>query len=353
MSVRRNDLDTIPFWPQFFPHAGLWFDKYLKKQKSDEEKMKPYVEHIRQTGDIKEPREYAAFFARWKAELKQMGAQMREADVVARLAAGLGGESVIENGMTLHHTYGVPVIPGSSLKGTARAYAAANLEGPWGVSADDAGNKKHGDAFRTLFGGQMIPPGKEEREKARVGIAVFYDALPVPDTFGVHNEVMTVHHKEYYQSGEQPPADWDSPTPIPFSSVHGRFLIALHAPDAPEWAASGMGILQMALAEFGVGGKTSSGFGRLELIEPTLSAEERAISEFLQQLSDLPNNRVVTELNRFVTRWRSQEIPKEAKQSVAEAILDKVEAAGRTKKSQGKAWYQALVDCAENGDCPQ
>ena len=260
MSIRRNNLNGInyhPDRPQFQPHTGLWFDKYLKKQKG--ETLEPYVDHIELTSQIRKPHEYEAFFNRWQDELTKMGAQMREADVVGRLAAGLGGESVIENGMTLHHTYGVPIIPGSSLKGTARAYAAANLADPWA---------ERGAAFRTLFGGQVIPPGEKPKHKARVGIAVFYDALPVPGPFGIHNEVMTVHHREYYQTGEKPPADWDSPTPIPFPSVSGRFLLALHAPAAPEWAASGMGILKMALKEIGVGGKTSSGFGRFLFAPP-------------------------------------------------------------------------------------
>ncbi len=261
MNVRRNSLKNIPFQSRFHPHAGLWFDKYLKKQKNDTDKMKPYVEHIRQTSEIGEPSAYRAFFKRWRDGLEQMGAQLREVEGVGRAAAGLGGASVIENGMTLHHTYGVPVIPGSSLKGTARAYAAANLDGVW---ADG------GDAFRTLFGGQVIPPGKTEQERARVGIAVFYDALPLPGTFKVHNEVMTVHHKAYYRGDKNAaPADWDSPTPIPFPSVSGKFLIAVHAPDAPEWAASAMGILKMALAEMGVGGKTSSGYGRFISAPPS------------------------------------------------------------------------------------
>lgn len=284
MNGRRNRIEgAVPV--RFNSHAGLWFDKYLKEQADST--LEPYAEHIMQVAQIREPAAYRLFFERWKAELQKMGVHLQEAKVVARLAAGLGGASVIENGLTLHHTYGVPFIPGSSLKGTTRAYAAANLEGPWGVGKDDKGNKIYGDAFRTLFGGQALPSSKndseadKERKKARVGIAVFYDALPVPGAFHIHNEVMTVHHREYYQDGKQAPADWDSPTPIPFPSVSGRFLIAVHAPDAPEWAVSAMGILQMALEEYGVGGKTSSGFGRLSWRDSKKSASNKAAKSFV------------------------------------------------------------------------
>jgi CRISPR-associated protein Cmr6 len=125
-------------------------------------------------------------------------------------------------------------------------------------------------AFRTLFGGLATPPGKKPEEKARVGIAIFHDALPIPGSnkWKIHNDVMTVHHTHYYRGEDSPPADWDSPTPIPFPSVQGHFLIAILAPNAPEWAESAMGILKLALAESGVGGKTSSGYGRFQFEPP-------------------------------------------------------------------------------------
>lgn len=260
VSARRDQLKEVPFWPQCQPHAGLWFDKYLHEQKGST--LEPFVEHIRQTGEIKEPPIYKDFFNRWRNELEKGGAQMREAQVVGRVIAGLGGETVIETGMTLHRTYGVPYIPGSSLKGAARAYATANLSGVWA---------EKGTAFRTLFGGLAISDGKKPEDKARVGIAVFCDALPIPGSasWKIHNDVMTVHHTYYYRGdNDNPPADWDSPTPIPFPSVSGRFLIAIQSPEAPEWAVPAMDIVKMALAESGVGGKTSSGYGRFTFTPP-------------------------------------------------------------------------------------
>lgn len=258
--ARRNSLATHPLWQQHYPHSGLWFDKYLENQKSDTQKMEPYVEHIRQVGSIKEPADYEPFFSRWRVELEKAGVQLREAETIGRLAAGLGNESVIENSLILHHTYGVPFIPGSSLKGTARAYAAQTLAGAWG---------KGSAAFDTLFGRQD-----------RVGITVFYDALPIPGSYKIHNDVMTVHHPNYYQKDNgEAPADWDSPTPIPFLSVSGRFLIALHAPNYPEWASAAMGILQIALAQSGVGGKTSSGYGRF-LFTPAPGYQRGTVKQF-------------------------------------------------------------------------
>jgi CRISPR-associated protein Cmr6 len=42
--------------------------------------------------------------------------------VQGRLIVGLGGDNVLETGLTLHHTYGVPLIPGNALKGLAAHY---------------------------------------------------------------------------------------------------------------------------------------------------------------------------------------------------------------------------------------
>ena len=91
--------------------------------------------------------------------------------------------------------------------------------------------------------------------------------------------MITVHHPEYYQNGNSAPADWDSPTPIPFMTATGDFLIALHAADAPAWAGVAYGILKMALDEAGVGAKTSSGYGRL-LYTPPKGYERGRVKDF-------------------------------------------------------------------------
>jgi hypothetical protein len=75
--------------------------------------------------------------------------------------------------------------------------------------------------------------------------------------------VITVHHEGYYQDGKEPPADWDSPTPVPFLSATGSYLVAVSGPSG--WDDAAMKLLRLALKEMGVGAKTSSGYGRLTL----------------------------------------------------------------------------------------
>ena len=60
---------------------------------------------------------YPKFFQRWQDALVQIGAVSKHAKVQGRLSIGLGAEGVLETAITLHHTYGVPYIPGSASRG--------------------------------------------------------------------------------------------------------------------------------------------------------------------------------------------------------------------------------------------
>lgn len=246
-------------------HAGLWFDKYLAKQpeKKAKDSLEPYQELIAQCQEIGEPDGYKAVYEAWRTRCKTIKAKFGEVTINGRLAIGLGNASTIKTGATFHHTYGVPIIPGSALKGTTAAYARRYLdEETWGQASPH---------YKTLFG---TPDS--------AGYITFFDALPIPRKLGgnwsLEPDVITVHHPDYYQGQTNAaPADWDSPTPIPFLSVTGKFLVVLYAPDAPAWTATAYGILQMALAEIGVGGKTSSGYGRIQSRTKSAKTVRKAI----------------------------------------------------------------------------
>ncbi len=235
-------------------HPGLWFDRFLDQQVLIGQTQKAYETHVEDVAHIGEPALYKAFFARWLATLDGLGARPRLARATSRLAVGHGRESVIETGLTLHHTYGVPYIPGSSLKGVAAGFAHGRLGGPW---------QRGQSAHTTLFGATTTAPA------ASVGYVDFLDALPLPGEWQLARDVLTVHHPRYYRGEAAAPADYDDPTPISFLTATGTFLIALRAsPEAEAWAEAAYGITAKALEEEGVGGKTSSGYGRLKLGAP-------------------------------------------------------------------------------------
>ncbi len=253
---RRRELENLS--KQSDTHAGLWLDKYIRSlDREDTESRRKLVEEV---SDIKMPPLYTSWFERWKKVLEDdLGAHTRIAETQGRMVVGLGAESVLETFITLHHTFGVPTIPGSALKGVCAHYANQHLTEKWKIGSD---------AHRWMFG-----------DTTYAGIVTFYDALPLPNQFKLHPDVMTVHHKEYYGDGNSPPADWDSPNPVPFLSVKGKFLIALGGPK--EWVEAGFTILEHALMELGIGAKTSSGYGRMEFVRegsPSAQQSETGLS---------------------------------------------------------------------------
>ena len=254
--MRRDVLDGAHFDVYSSKsNAGLWLDKFLRENDGSQEEghRQPKTELVKQVAVINLRPEYRKFYERWQQTLEACGAQCREARVnECRLAIGVGAEGVLETSISLHHTYGVPFIPGSALKGLTASFARQRLSGPqW---------QKNGTDYRALFG-----------DTTSAGFVTFFDALlnPAGGNRPLHADVLTVHHSEYYGGANVPPADWDTPIPVPFLSASGRYLMALAGPDDSEnsrqWVQVAFRILQQALLEEGVGAKTSSGYGRMKL----------------------------------------------------------------------------------------
>jgi len=257
-TARRNSLHKVS--SQNCSHPGLWLDRYLFQQIVRDQRNEgdtTYAELIKQTIQINVP-DYQRFFARWEHELNQYP-EMQQFTVktTGRMIVGLGDESVIETSIRLHHTYGVPYIPGSALKGLAAYCARMQDNAIWGKFEPDQKDPQKrsffpSDVYRTLFG-----------DTDAEGYIRFFDALiVVSDRHPLAQDIITVHHPGYYRGDDVAPADWDNPTPIPFISASGTFLIALAGPK--EWTLVAKKMLEYGLKTYGIGAKTSSGYGRLE-----------------------------------------------------------------------------------------
>jgi CRISPR type III-B/RAMP module RAMP protein Cmr6 len=186
-----------------------------------------------------------------------------------RLAVGLGNRAnAHEIGLSLHGTYGWPVIPGSTLKGLACAWALESGDEPERVGAV-LGLPRVGEAAdRPEPGSARVPP--TGAPKASMGTVRFLDAIPAGQPVRVSRDVLTPHVKPYYddiaRDGSQqlrPPAEYHNPVPVQFLVVdQGSFAVDLVGPvtedvdQAARWC-------EAALDELGVGGKTSAGYGYL------------------------------------------------------------------------------------------
>lgn len=260
----RQALKNQSHAPNQMPNAALVLHQGLRSfSKQDEDAKRDLVDAVAAL-DVRVGHAYEAHFKRWEALLPTLAetgmvTQLRSAKATSRLVVGLGGKGILEAGLSLHHTHGVPYLPGSALKGLASSFAAQRLGGAWA---------KGGEAHTALFG------TTEES-----GLVIFHDALWQPNPNQrkpLLPDVLTVHHPEYYQEGgKEPPADWDSPNPVPFLTVSpsASFRVALTGPEG-AWLASAWELLGWALLEYGIGGKTSAGYGRLKL-EGTAAASQR------------------------------------------------------------------------------
>jgi CRISPR-associated protein Cmr6 len=278
MRARRQRLDELRA-PRSC-HLGLFVDKLLPEQeaRSGEDGRGGKGRHLLEAATALDvPADYLLAFERRRSLLDAAPTSDRatvllgHATTRGRTIVGLGEESVLEVGITLDHTWGVPVLPGSALKGLA-ASAAHHL-------VEDEAWRREGSSYRELFG--------STDEAGRVS---FLDAwwkpgsAPAGGASAVHLDVMTVHHPDYYGKTGRPPSDTDSPNPISFLTTSGEFLVAVEGP--AEWCEAAMQLLKLGLDELGIGAKTNAGYGRMSLEWESL--EERRQRRERERIDELP-----------------------------------------------------------------
>jgi len=259
-------------------HPGLMLQRYLIKQSDSTERPDPTERRKLLDAACEAVRNsalraiYVEAYRLWERSFAG-GRPFRSKRLATagRLIVGLGSENVLETGLRLHHTYGVPLIPGSALKGLASHYC----DEVWGQRHLGEDAPPQNKQFR-----RKRPTDAVEGEYHRLifgttedsGVITFHDAWIVPESLedgALRLDVMTPHHPKW-QTNEAPPTDFDSPVPVSFLSVAGTFDVriswsgpaATPSEKAEAWIDLAMKILCEALAEWGVGGKTSSGYGR-------------------------------------------------------------------------------------------
>ncbi|TYO92772.1 type III-B CRISPR module RAMP protein Cmr6 [Desulfallas thermosapovorans] len=233
-------------------HAGLWYDKYCSQWTKDKNGSKLNFEKL---DWIKTVTGQNAGMPELITEMKERLVRLAESrcgkvfffNTGGRFVTGLGREHPVENGFTWHFLLGAPFLPGPSVKGVVRAWAETWLQEEQSV-------------IDRIF-------GPEKKNTRRVGSVVFFDALPAAPV-KLEAEVMTPHYMEYYK-GQEPPADWHSPNPIPFLTVAaGQTFVFAIAPRRPENENDHAdmervaGWLENTLLNAGAGAKTASGYGR-------------------------------------------------------------------------------------------
>lgn len=243
---------------------------------------------------------YSRFFKNLNELFNSIKAETFTLKTKSRLAIGLGDESVYETSIRLHRNYGIPYIPGSALKGIAKHWGIYRLvDANWEFLGKMLGEN---DFFRLAGRVQKLleEPDDEKVEEfkplsftlkggsisfgdlrkifgtqRREGSIIFFDAFPDPKCLeGKNNrkpvlelDIMNPHYQPYYQQGEAP-GDWHSPTPIFFFAVPRgikfQFAVAARDKEGKKLIEKARALLIDALKNFGIGAKTSLGYGKLE-----------------------------------------------------------------------------------------
>jgi CRISPR-associated protein Cmr6 len=213
--------------------------------------------------------------------LKESGYLIEQFDLKLqwRLIVGLGASHPQETSMTLHHIFGIPYIPGSALKGASRHYMI------WKFVDENE------EELKSLLGKSNFAELLKELNKAlekeknltvsvgnisfkdlihifgtqnRQGKIIFFDAYPIEE-IKLKIDIMNPHYPDYYTK-DKPPTDWQNPIPIKFLTVEDtKFRFYLAAKDKDQNLLNhARKILNDALLNYGVGAKTSLGYGLFE-----------------------------------------------------------------------------------------
>ncbi len=256
-------------------HVGVWLDRMLHDPGRSDEKpgraalYAAAIQALRPEAPA--TANYKPCFERWRRSLQDdPGVRVRlvELEATSRLLLHpASNQSVTDGSVLLHHTYGVPYLPGSALKGVLRR-------------AIERAGGDHGHALAAeLLGPDRDVPGQREAADQR-GWLDLLDALWIPGSGSKAEQsplaldIVNPHHPDWYtrsNKARQPARDYDSPVPTHRLSIApgARFLFALEwsgrpgdDPLAPV-VERALSLLGDALEQDGIGAWTSIGYGRL------------------------------------------------------------------------------------------
>lgn len=244
-------------------HVGLMLEK-LSDVPEKEEHAKALLDYALgakpSDDDAKHQRDA---IARHRKALESIGATCWTRTTASSLALHLAKAGIFENkGVSFHRCLGFAVIPGTGLKGMARAWAKQS-----GATEE---------MLLRVFGTER-PEGKGAIEEGqdRAGRVVFHDAWPVVVP-KLQIDLLASHHPDYY-AGKGAPGDWEGPKMVSFLTVEegSRFIFAISglSPDEdPAILAQAREWLDAALTHLGAGSKTNTGFGYFDTSESAQAA---------------------------------------------------------------------------------
>lgn len=249
-----------------------------------------------------------------------------EATLGGRLLVNLAGGVVENAGVNLDRCFGLPFIPGSAVKGVARAQAlweiheapAADRQGMlrqamllFGFGAQDL--RRDGvfawAAGKTLGAEAARAFGAEDFK----GLASFLPAYPTtPPVLVV--DMVNPHYPDYYRGGRLMATDDEDPIPNYFPAVEtgsgfGFAVLLNRLPPDVSIAASDLlkaarGWIERALTQKGAGAKTAAGYGWFTLGAP--KPKPIPIAAGKSSSSAVAAEAPASPADAFIQKWRGK-----------------------------------------------
>ncbi len=285
----RNALDELPPGHRFRMFFEGWDDRFLLPE-TGSSAAEQVAKALRSAGRMAPPtrRLLEAVRGRQRAVAALVGACSWKGLALSPLLVGTGQPHPVENGFSFGDPYGLPLLPGSSIKGVVRRAAeelalsgSAACRGGWtlprvwiafGFDANAGWFRQGGaasaarddEALATAYRNHIAALEEEElREAAPLlephaaaagqplrtflldlpnrpaalraihtrGMLVFLDAFVSPPAAGMGVDVLTPHHRTWYTEDQVPdfgPHDAESPTPVRFLVLPANSRLELH-----------------------------------------------------------------------------------------------------------------------------
>lgn len=295
LALPKSTVALIRKLPLTSRHPGLQLDKLIVPGDQEEQK-KALAQVIQTTGDV------ALLNDLWKRRRAMLnglpGIRWWHCQTTGPFTLHLARASALENaGICLHPLYGFVYMPGSGLKGLARAYAEtlwfptqADPHAAWRTIEDVFGWAPNRDRQQHIAA--LNHPAKHRYEcdadptsseiTSNIGAIIFHDAWP--ETWPhLEIDIINSHHGEYYgaqpHDTQHPPGDWENPVPVYFLAVAMSttftFAVSKRRSDvadplvdlARQW-------LIGALSSLGAGAKTTAGYGSFALLPESAEVEQ-------------------------------------------------------------------------------
>lgn len=222
-----------------------------------------------------------------------------DAKLIDKLAIGIGGHSVYNFDFCLHHTYGIPYIPGQTVKGVfknhlMKKYDLLDLSDIDKDYIEKEQKLKKLGAINSIF-------GKEDH----IGNIIFFDVYPIND-YKYHRDIITPHYKDRKYRDDN---DID---PMKFMTVidttfRFNILVEKSISNIKNELSSEKTMYEFIIKELvetlkfkGLGAKTSVGYGYFDInYESVIKSVEKKRKEKEEYLEKLQYEKTIADMSEF------------------------------------------------------